>query len=416
MNKKVQTALEKIEYCIKNNTYEPIETEIIELKPSLPNEKGKEAKSIYQSINAFLNTKGGILIVGLEEPQETNPQKYVLCGYKEKYENPLKAVEKKFTDSRQQVVDIANCIQYEIIDFMGKSLCILYVNELPEETKFVYFNGEARERKITGDSLITESNIAKHEEYKTELKDRRELLPVETATLQDLSIDLVNDYIYEISRKTHLHNPKSDIYAALPFLIQKMFVLKNTEQVSVLGMLVCGQQPDVFLQQRSHVRAFLKTKIHAADDKAEISGNILDLMRHSLAFVLKSIQIAITRDESGKAIAEYPEDLLSECINNALAHRDYKIDDYVRIVIRPDEHIEITNPGHFKEQLILQELDTVIPFRRIIPASKPTNPNLAQVLSVFSKWEGLGNGMAGLVNAALMNKIDLPYYKFNTID
>jgi predicted HTH transcriptional regulator len=416
MNKEIKNILDTIEHCLKNNIYEAIETEIVELKPSLPNEKGKEAISVYQSINAFLNTQGGFLLLGIKDINNTIPKRYEFKGYKEEFESPIKAVENKFTTIEQRNFDVSPYIQYEIVDFYGSRVCIVYVNELPEDEKYLFFNKIAYKRVITGDTPIHENTIQQHEEYKEEIKNRRELLAVKNASINDISIDRLNDYIYQLNRKNQLHNAKPDVKSAMPFLIQKMFVLKNTEEVTTLGMLVCGSLPETFLGLRASVRAFLQTQIKAADDKDEFNGNILDLMRRSLSFVLKNIQIGITRNESGKEVAEYPEDLLSECINNALAHRDYKMNDYVRIVVRPNEHIEITNPGTFKAQLTIQETTHLVPFRRIIPASKPTNPNLAQVLSVFSKWEGLGNGMAGLVNAALLNKTDLPYYKFNTQD
>ncbi len=43
-----------------------------------------------------------------------------------------------------------------------------------------------------------------------------------------------------------------------------------------------------------------------------------------------------------------------------------------------------------------------------IPESK--NPKLADVLKIFDKIESQGRGMSALVNAALDNKIDMPYY------
>ncbi|MEP7169708.1 MAG: hypothetical protein ABI855_10095, partial [Bacteroidota bacterium] len=338
---------------------------------------------------------------------------YEFKGYKEEYEGPLKSIQNKFTDKNGVVKSVSELIQYEIVDFLDGRVCILYINELSDEDKFLYFNSKAFKRTLTGDHEISKETEAAQEEYKAEIKGRRELLPVPNATLENIDLNKLNEYIVRLNSKNHIHNLKSDLKMAMPFLVQKKFVI-NENEITTLGMLVCGSRPDEFLGFKAMVRCFLHTQIKAADDKSELGGNILDLMQRSLAFVLKSIQVGITRVDSGKDIAEYPEGLISESINNALAHRDYKIDDYVKIVITPNEHIEISNPGTFKQQLIVEELNDEIPFRRIIPSSKPINPNLAQVLSVFSKWEGLGNGMANLVRDALSSKTDLPYYKFDT--
>jgi hypothetical protein len=60
----------------------------------------------------------------------------------------------------------------------------------------------------------------------------------------------------------------------------------------------------------------------------------------------------------------------------------------------------------------LVHTETDVPIRRLIsgiPESK--NPKLASVLKVFDKIESQGRGMASLVNAALDNLIDLPFYE-----
>jgi predicted HTH transcriptional regulator len=127
MNKEIKNILDTIEHCLKNNSYEAVETERVELKPSLPNEKGKEAISVYQSINAFLNTKGGFLLLGIKDVNNTTPNRYEFKGYKEEFESPIKAVENKFTTIEQRDFDVSPYIQYEIVDFYNDkgvySLC-----------------------------------------------------------------------------------------------------------------------------------------------------------------------------------------------------------------------------------------------------------------------------------------------------
>ena len=415
MNNEVENILNKIQNCIISSKYEAIETEKFELKPSMPNEKDDNAKAIYVSANSFLNNYGGWIIIGVEDINNKIPKRYEFKGYREEYEGSLKSLSRKFTDKYNKEIDVSDYIKHEIVDFMGGRICILYIEELPDDEKYVFFKSHAYKRVITGESKISESDIQKWEEYKVEIKDRRELIVVANAKLSDIDINKLNEYIHRLNTKNHIHNLMPDLKSAMAFLTQKKFVI-NENEITTLGMLVCGHSPEVFLDFRAMTRCFLKTPLKAAEDKGEFAGNILDLMQKSLAFVLKSIQVGITRDESGKDIAEYPESLISESINNALAHRDYKIDDYVRIVIKPNENIEISNPGTFKQQLLIEEFNHEIPFRRIIPSSKPINPNLAQVLSIFSKWEGLGNGMANLVREAINNKTDIPFYKFDTVE
>ncbi len=139
--------------------------------------------------------------------------------------------------------------------------------------------------------------------------------------------------------------------------------------------------------------------------------NVLQLMESSLGYLLRNIQVGISAEGGGMAVPQYPEEVLRETVNNALAHRDYSVDKQVTMAIKPGVHIAIRNPGRFLPTLIIEDGNAAIPIRRILPEAKPRNPKLADVLRVYRKWEGRGIGMATLVNLCLANRIDLPYYR-----
>jgi hypothetical protein len=140
-------------------------------------------------------------------------------------------------------------------------------------------------------------------------------------------------------------------------------------------------------------------------------------MEQSLAFVYRNIQTGISTEKGGTKVFEYPERLIRECINNSLAHRDYAIDHYININIVPNKHIQIRNPGRFKQQLLITDLNNDVPIRRIISGNpKANNPKLAKVLSVYNKYEGKGWGMASVIGACLEDQIDVPYYIFHSRD
>jgi len=179
-------------------------------------------------------------------------------------------------------------------------------------------------------------------------------------------------------------------------------------------MLVCGTEPYYFLESRCQVDCYVDSTVAFIDNKKILKNNIISLMENSLAFVYQNTQTGISIEQGGKRTYEYPENLMRESINNALAHRDYKINRYISLIIQPNKHIKIRNPGSFKESLLIEVLDHSIPVRRIIPGQPGSkNPKLADILKVFNKWEGRGIGMATLTNECLKNNIDLPYYQFH---
>jgi len=411
--KEVDKILNLVEDCIKNNYYKSVETENIELKPTPPT--SKESISLLQSVCAFMNTNGGILIVGIKDNNNVQNKNYELKGYHEDFEPYLKIIGKKFTDKDLNPIDVSEYIvNYEIRDFMTSRVCIIYIDKLPDDLKYIFFEKAAYKRELTGDHKIAESQIASQEEFKEEIRNARELEIVRDATLDDVDIDKLNGYIQLLNRETKIETIKAGIEDAKAFLTRKKFLISN--QVTTLGMLVCGKHIKDFLGWRSQVDAFVDTPFAVAQDKKSLIDNVIPLMEKSLGYILKNIQIGVSIEKGGTSKPEYPEQLLRETINNALAHRDYSIDKYININIKPNEHIEIRNPGAFKKMLLIEELSSEIPVRKIIPDSKPRNPKLADVLKVFDKWEGKSRGMSNLVNDTLDNKIDLPFYKFQSKD
>jgi ATP-dependent DNA helicase RecG len=411
--KEVEKILSRIEKSIIDSVYLPVETEKIELKPTPPNLK--EAASLIQTVCAFLNTNGGIIIVGVKDVNNV-PEKdkhYEVVGYQEHFEPIIKEIAKKFTDKDGSPVDVSShIVGHEILDFLNDRVCAIYVERLPDDQKFVYYNSVAYKREITGDHRISQKEIQSHAEFKDEIRNASELNYVHGAKISNLDVDKLNAYIHLLNREVKTETIKVDLEDAKSFLNRKRFVIDGN--VTILGLLVCGQNIKDFLGWRCQVDGFVNTPFDVAQDKKSLIDNVIQLMEKSLGYVLKNIQIGVSSEGGGISKPEYPQQLLRETINNALAHRDYVKDKYININIKPNDYIEIRNPGAFKKSLLIESLNSDIIIRRIIPDSKPRNPKLADILKIFDKWEGKSRGMSNLVADALAGKVDLPYYKFHS--
>lgn len=403
--KNIDELLNKIEQSIRDNVYQSFESEAIELKDLSTGENWKE---LYKTVNAFLNTRGGIVIIGIKENPANNTIKFT--GYNDKNEPKLKELPKIFSDENEAKLDLSEYINpenFQIRQFLDGKVAIINVEKLPEERKFAYYDKIAYHRMLTGDHQLSKDAIQAHNEWKSDYK-AIELKQVPEATVNDLDIDKLNEYIDKLNSGIKVENNKKDISEAMSFLSRKKMIREG--KPTIFGMLVCGRHIYDFLRGRCAVDAYFETGNKLADDVKNLRDNIINLLESSWAFTSSKIEKAISTNLGGEEISEYPQDIIRETINNALAHRDYSSDRFSILRVKNKEYFEIRNPGKFLEEQILC-IDNSVKVRRIIPNPKPKNPNLADVLKVYRRWEGRGIGMATLTKYALENKIDMPYYR-----
>ncbi len=407
----VDQILNKLAELIQQSRFVELETEGLEIK-GVPAEGG-EWKERHKSVNAFLNTRGGIMIMGVKEEGTGASRRYVVSEWKDHAEPNLKKFARLFTDRKGVVLDLGDRFPpMEIRTLLGKRVAVVYVDELAADRKFVFLHGTAYKRFLTGDHKIDDREVEAQEEFKEEAAHAKELQPVSGMTEADLDLTKLNEFIFHLNQPKPVETLKPDIASARAFLERRCFIKDG--EVTILGALVCGNHPGDRLGFRSHVHGYVDVPQQIAQDKQDFVDNVLPLMESSFGYLLRNIQVGISAEQGGIAVPQYPEDVLRETLNNALAHRDYSVNKQVIIAIKPGVHIAIRNPGRFRRNLTIEDGEAEIPVRRILPEAKPRNPKLADVLRVYRKWEGRGIGMATLVNLCLENRIDLPYYRIYT--
>lgn len=404
----INDTLYTIKHSIEYDTFIDVETTKVELKDL---SSGHEWSSLKESICAFLNTDGGIVICGVRERGE----KYHFRGFDRKNESKIIDLQlNTFKNDDGVFVDLSTSIYFDYQSLTIKNqtadIIIIAVYPLSDDLKYVSYNGEYFERKLTQDKKIPTAKIQQQREYKLDLEYAKEIAVIDGATNKDLSLDKINRYINLLNREIRSETLKPSLAKAKPFLSNQHFI-KN-DAVTMLGMLVCGDDPFHFLFSRVEVNAYYDTASDIGKDKKIFRSDVLSLMEETFRYIWGNIKINRTITEGGKSEPEYPEKLIRETINNALAHRDYSIDNFVTVTVEPNQSIEIKNPGSFKEKIKVVHTGSDIEIRRLIPGiPESKNPKLASVLKVFDKIENQGRGMASLVNGALDNKVDLAFYE-----
>lgn len=194
--------LQTIERCIKTSSYEEVETERFEIK-DLSQGWGDDW---YKSVCAFLNTNGGIIIIGIKDKNNTSdgkPKFYKFTEYdnSDKNEKHLKDIlPKKFTDKDGEIIDVSKNLDFEIKDFMSGRIMILYVTELDTERKYAFYNRTAYNRRIIGDHILNTREIEEYEEIKKERISTQELSLIKNTDLKNINLDTLNNYIFQYNR------------------------------------------------------------------------------------------------------------------------------------------------------------------------------------------------------------------------
>lgn len=405
--KVVEDTLAKLAELIAQDRFEDLETDTLEFKP-VPSD-GNEWHRIHESACAFLNTHGGILILGIREEGTGSQRRYRFTGWQPNAEAKARDIATQFKDEHGRALRIDEVFPSpQLLDFMDGRVAVVLIDELPAILKYAFYREFAYRRVFTSDQRISTIEIARQREFKETASQARELEPVPGVGIKDFDLGKLNEYITLYNKPISIETLKPDVESALPFLERRLFVKDGA--ATTLGVLVCGSHPGDRLGFRCHVHGFVDVPQEIARDKQDLVDNIIPLMERALAYLLRNIQVGVSVVRGGTSLPQYPEELLRETVNNALAHRDYSINQQVILVIKPGRHIAIRNPGTFREQLLIEYAGSSPPILRILPEAKPRNPRLADVLRVFRKWEGKGIGMATIVNLCLQNEIDLPYY------
>jgi ATP-dependent DNA helicase RecG len=329
--------LAQIDKFFKYGIFEVVEDAKLEVKDL---STGSDWYSLRETICAFLNTSGGYIICGIRE--KVKEKQYKLNGFDRNNENNLIELRTKFFEADNGIFpELYDNINFNYILFNNTDLAIIYVTSVSEDLKFLKFDKKYFERVLAQDKIISPSKILQQQEYKQEIEYSKELSILPSATFAALDIDKINQFILRINATIKKETVKKDIEDARSFLSRR-HCIKEME-VTTLGMLLFGTDPYQYLQERAEVNCYYGTNEDIGQDKHYFQNDVLNLMDDTFRFIWGHIKVGRSYIGGGKSEPEYPEKLIRESINNALAHRDYTVNRFVTIKVRPNEQIEITN-------------------------------------------------------------------------
>ncbi|MBX9136424.1 hypothetical protein HCG75_03095 [Clostridium sp. K12(2020)] len=381
------------------------ETEFIEIKSA---EKG--CPKLYDTLSSFSNKSGGgIIILGIDENRD-----YDVVGIYDS-DDIQKKIKNQCNDMEPPVRASFNLLKWE----ENKYVLLVEIPEVMQEEKPCYYKGAGIEKGSyvrVGDS---DERMNTYEIYNlTSYNKKREedLRVIDRSELDDLDMELVNNYLNKIRKlKPNFSKIKDDNIA-----LSKLGIIVKIDSVykpTIAGLLCFGICPELLLPQLV-VKAMVIPgfKIGEVGDLGErftdnknITGTVSEMIKQTMDFITKNMKkrVIISPDTGERDDKfEYPVEAIREAVINALVHRDYSKhteSSYISIKMYNDR-LEIVNPGGLYGNLTIEELTEVInpPVR---------NKTLIRILEEMDIIENRSSGIATMIMAMRELRLEPPIFE-----
>lgn len=370
-------------------------------------------KSVLETICAFSNSSGGVIIFGLDETQNFSPVQINASAISDAVSNVCA------TSFNLPIVPII-----EHCEFEGQNLVVVAIDELAQREKPCYIRAKGGMyshsyiRSGDGDRRMTGYEVDRLLEGRSQ--PTWDIEPVVGATIDDLDATLVARLLEEQRRQHPRIFTGEDVHVLRMLQVLAPGDISEKPVPTLAGLLALGVYPQKFLP-----RATVTCVAYPGADKAgvgdrryndnqELIGSIPEQVAGAIEFVRKnSRQGAVIVDGFRQELPDYPIDAVREAVTNALMHRDYSpegLGQQVQLNMYVDR-LEIHNPGGLYGGVTVDTLGTA-------GISATRNQYLSRLLEItpFEKGrvaENRGTGFQVMFSALEQAKMPKPIVSDN---
>lgn len=281
-------------------------------------------KSVRETLSAFSNDSGGLLILGLAETED-----FAAVGVEDgpKIRDDLAA-------ACADVMEPPLRPDIELAEFEGATLVVAVVPELPAVQKPCYLKEKglytgAYTRTGDGDRQLTQYEVGVLLANRGQPRDDAE--PVPEARREDLDEQALS----QLLTRVRLRQPT--VFAAVDddTALTRLRVLVRHEDnlvPSLAGLLALGNYPQQFFPQLNvtfvSIPATSKDQVPVGAprflDNQTVSGSIPVMVAETLRVIIRNMAIrGNVTGEGRQDTYDYPLEALREAVVNAVLHRDY---------------------------------------------------------------------------------------------
>ncbi len=347
------------------------ETSMVQFKTNVRNEQ-----SIAQEMVAFANTKGGSILIGIDD------KTWDIAGLTT---NDLRRLTNLLVNAADQHVKEPIFITTETVEVNGKMVMVVTVPEgtaKPHKDKdgVIFLKNGANKRKVTSNEEISRLLQSSGYFYAEEKI-------IGYSSLDDLDEEKFREF-YEAQYKETIDDKHLDKHLS-------NLRLGSEGKLDVAGALLFGKN----LQKLTP--SFFITAIwfwgnDITDVKYRSSENIygtLDKLFHrGYDFILSKLHKIQPPGQSFNSlgVSEIPEVVITELLINALIHRDYFINDSIKLYVF-ENRIEIISPGRLPNNLTEEQVKRGI--------RRTRNSIIASFAPFLMQYRGAGSGILRALEA-----------------
>jgi ATP-dependent DNA helicase RecG len=354
------------------NFFKSGESETVEFKKSTG-----EWKEIVETISAFANTKGGVILVGVNKDGKA-------CGVSVG-EGTIEDLTNKIITNIEPKVYPEIAVNY----IKEKKIISIKVEMYPSDVVLAF----GKPFKRVGKNTVRMSN----DEFKKKILEiHKKELYFDGQICDEIDISEIDTEKIKIFLKKAKESRKLDIDTSLSEreILKKFKLIKDDKLTNAAVLLFTKKPQDIFIQSGVKCIRFKGTDVTADMlDFKDIEGDLFSQVEEVEKFIFNHIALKAWLEE-GKLERqerwEYPPKAIREALVNAIVHRDYRLSGKVQVRIY-DDRIEFWNPGRLPEGWTpntLKEEHT----------SEPFNPLLFKIFFWVGLVEEVGSGTNKIIN------------------
>jgi len=365
------------------------EGEALEFKREMPS-----SSDLAKLITAFYNTRGGVIVFGVEDGTRrpvgvTSPQ-----GIEEGVNSILRA---------RCSLDVMPGI--EIVAY--HSMAFVTVTCPQGAHKPYLASGETRPYVRIGSSNREAQDEEVRRLYIEGSEGGFEALACRGAQLADLSERLIAGYV----RRREETSGQPLGLSAEELLHNLGCLIRDEEQwiPTHAGVLLFAEDPQRLIGQAEVACVRFKgTDVISYIDRRDLHGPLYQLVDDAEQFIYRHMKIGRRIEGfAGVEYREYPQAAVREAIVNAVVHRDYSRRGQSIRIFMFDDRIEVYSPGTLPPGVSLEKM------RRLEPQSVQRNPIIVGVLrDLGSRYiERLGTGIRRMAQAMTEHSLPRPQFE-----